>query len=319
MEKGEPGIDTLSNELAAMNIQQLVKDSKKAKNRLKDFKKDKNFENLKALFHQPVVGNILTLHDHVTDLPTKNMERNKNLQGKEARMYALLNKGEDKDFKNDEGESKKSFLEWLRECDESDDDDWETLKDLKIKAVNLGINLSRLALDLKFLTTVDGDLYTKGLVLASALNWVFDEDENSVVVQTIYELLTTENVEIMAPETKESKQAMIAEKWAKSIDESLIEDATDKPILLFLSEVFRFECFWMHRGLPSSKKSLKYAIPSLVAEFHECEEAFKVVENEVKDLIKQYSDMYEQDLNMKKKSDEYKALESEIKEFWSRI
>lgn len=38
----------------------------------------------------------------------------------EGRMHALLSEGEDIDFKNAEGDDKKSLLELLKECYESD-------------------------------------------------------------------------------------------------------------------------------------------------------------------------------------------------------
>ncbi|EEF31127.1 conserved hypothetical protein [Ricinus communis] len=338
-----------------MNIQLQVEDSKKRNKEEEDLVKDfngpftdkgtkrlkqqegGNFENLKALLDTPVT-NIKRLHEKINRFSL----RDKRFKGLEAKMLALLHEDEDKDFKNDEGERKRSFLDLLKECDESDAGS-KALRELKIKAVNLGINLSRLVVDLMFLDSVpvDYDMLVKFQVLATSLTWIF-EGENSVVLRRIFDLIVTANGELR--KMKESKKAqmsmavMIEEEWfiksrykeelmieeagsqrMNQEQEGLIEDHADKPILLLLKGILCLECFWMHRGLPNSKISLKNAIPLLEAEILKCEEALKLIKDKVKDLIKIYASWFGEEVLNMKQSDEYRAMDSKIYELWSRI
>ncbi|EEF42702.1 conserved hypothetical protein [Ricinus communis] len=130
------------------------------------------------------------------------------IQGLEAKMRALLQEVVNNDFKKDERETKKSFLEWLKDCVESDDD-WETLKELKTRAVNHGIKLSHLLVDVIFLMSQNVKSLAKFEVLIASLEWEF-QGENSVVICRIVDVLDTAD-----RVTRKKKEAQYA--WLKSI------------------------------------------------------------------------------------------------------
>ena len=166
----------------------------------------------------------------------------------------------------------------------------------------------------------DGNkLMGKFKVIATSLKWLYLSGENnSVVIQRIVAMLNKADTE-MRKKMESMKTlapfkvlgAVIIESWFEIKDQELVEDDTDVYVIELLKNILRLECFWVHRGLPDSKMSVKDAFPSLLADQKEFEEALETVELGIKYLTGP-------NVNMKE-TNEYKAMDSKINELWNRI
>ncbi|EEF38077.1 conserved hypothetical protein [Ricinus communis] len=254
-------------------------------------KEQVNFEKLKALLDAPVNCSIRQLHDKINRFSS---EESMAIQGPEFKIQALLHDGDQdyKDFKNaDQGESKKiSFLDCLKEFDESDDVGYETLKALKTRAVNHGKDIFYMIIVLMFLKSKTDGLMAKFQVFGDALKWVF-QGENTVVVKRLLHLLQIADPIMSHKKEDESKKQkavlILGEEEAEglfggTIDQELEHDFTDNPILELLKVIFRLELFWTG---DSKMPSVEEAIPKLEADMEKCEEASGRIELELKALL----------------------------------
>ncbi|EEF29176.1 conserved hypothetical protein [Ricinus communis] len=288
--------------------------------------KDENFVKLKALFDL-TVGNIKRAHRKISRFKSA---ESKKIHGLEPKIHALVAEG-DRDYTDydnaDQGEIKKiSFLDCLKEFDESDAAiGYETLKSLKTRAINHGINLSCLVINMMFLKLETEGLREKFQILGDSLKWA-SQGEKTVVIRRFLDLLDTADAIMSHWKNNESLERkavlMLEEEEAAGFEGNIDLELGEETDIFFglLKEIFRLELFWIHPGLPDSiKTKLKdYAFPLLVADMEQCEEALKWLELDVK-LSEPCTFNFREDHQTFMETDDYKSMESKINELWNRI
>uniref|UniRef100_A0A7N2LQY6 Uncharacterized protein n=1 Tax=Quercus lobata TaxID=97700 RepID=A0A7N2LQY6_QUELO len=107
----------------------------------------------------------------------------------EQKMQTLMRECKER-FKNDRDDGKKSLMEYIEECDiEVSDKEFRVLSVIKAHAFKVGINLSRLLVDLVFMMSGKEEFEAKIERFNSALEWICTEDANSIVIKNIVILL----------------------------------------------------------------------------------------------------------------------------------
>ncbi|KAK4589572.1 hypothetical protein RGQ29_020225 [Quercus rubra] len=179
----------------------------------------------------------------------------------EQKMQTLMRECKER-FKNDRDDGKKSLMEYIEECDiEVSDKEFRVLSVIKSHAFKVGINLSRLLVDLVFMMSGKEEFEAKIERFNSALEWICTEDANSIVVKNIVILLDLAKTNV----PKKGKWAGLEQ---TEIDESVqkessnirsqIDDLFDqllKKVLHLLLDQFlelalHLECIMSHPHLP---------------------------------------------------------------------
>ncbi|EEF31647.1 conserved hypothetical protein [Ricinus communis] len=220
-----------------------------------------NSKNLGAFLDEPVKINF----QEFTEKTARLVGQDNGIEGLEAKIHALFCQDEDQDFKNDESESKRCFLEWLKEFDGSDADK-ATLERLKNRAIVEGNNLSRHLVDTVFLMSHHkyDEMLERIRVLETSLEWVL-EGERSVVIHRVLEILRAPDIRLRNKNPFEMADC-------PGVGQGVIKmEDLDDIIFRLLKEIFRLELFWVHQRFPDSKDSFMGAIPSLVDDIDECE------------------------------------------------
>ena len=177
----------------------------------------------------------------------------------EQKMQTLMRECKER-FKNDRDDGKKSLMEYIEECDiEVSDKEFRVLSVIKSHAFKVGINLSRLLVDLVFMMSGNEEFEAKIERLKSTLKLVSTEDENSMVINKIGTLLEqAKRTEPMKGKWAGLEQTGLDESSNKrSRAEDLFDQFLNKVLHLlldqFLELALHLECNMSHPHHPKTQ------------------------------------------------------------------
>ena len=179
----------------------------------------------------------------------------------EQKMQTLMRECKER-FKNDRDDGKKSLMEYIEECDiEVSDKEFRVLSVIKSHAFKVGINLSRLLVDLVFMMSGKEEFEAKIERFNSALEWICTEDANSIVVKNIVILLDLAKTNVPMKgkwaglEQTEIDESVQKESSNKRSQIDVLFDQLLKKVLHLLLDQFlelalHLECIMSHPHLP---------------------------------------------------------------------
>ena len=229
-------------------------------------------------------------------------------------------------LKKERDSGKKSLMEYIKKCNESDKEPG-VMNALKVQAVKVGIELSRLIIDFVFMMLEQEQWAEKIGLFKSSLKGCCIEDENSMVIKKILNLLEMAKIDepikgkwagIEQTDLDECNQKESLNR--KSHIDDLYDEFLDQALGLFSHQfielVLNLESFMSHPLLPKSEDLMNVVLTEFKCRLKQSEEKLKGIGEDVNKLKAMLSSKV--DRKDEKMTEARIFVESMIAELWNQ-
>ena len=240
----------------------------------------------------------------------------------EQKMRSKFEEG----LKKERDSGKKSLMEYIKKCNESDKEPG-VMNALKVQAVKVGIELSRLIIDFVFMMLGQEQWAEKIRLFKSSLKGCCIEDENSMVIKKILNLLEMAKIDepikgkwagIEQTELDECNQKESLNR--KSHIDDLYDEFLDQALGLlshqFIELVLNLESFMSHPLLPKSEDLMNVVLTEFKCRLKQSEEKLKGIGEDINELKAMLSSKV--DRKDEKMTEARIFVESMIAELWNQ-
>ncbi|KAL4627779.1 hypothetical protein ACB092_05G190400 [Castanea dentata] len=229
-------------------------------------------------------------------------------------------------LKKERDSGKKSLMEYTEECNESDKE-LGVMNALNVQAVKVGIELSRLIVDFVFMMLGQEQWAEKIGIFKSSLKGCCIEDENSMVIKKILNLLDMAKIDepikgkwagMEQTELDESNQKESLNR--KSHIDDLFDEFLDQALGLlgrqFIELALNLESFMSHPLLPKSEDLMNVVLTEFKCCLEQSEEKLKGIWEDINKLKAMFSSKV--DRKDEKMTEAQIFVESMIAELWNQ-
>ena len=240
----------------------------------------------------------------------------------EQKMRSKFEEG----LKKERDSGKKSLMEYIKKCNESDKEPG-VMNALKVQAVKVGIELSRLIIDFVFMMLGQEQWAEKIRLSKSSLKGCCIEDENSMVIKKILNLLEMAKIDepikgkwagIEQTELDECNQKESLNR--KGHIDDLFDEFLDQALGLlsrqFIELALNLESFMSHPLLPKSEDLMNVVLTEFKCRLKQSEEKLKGIGEDINELKAMLSSKV--DRKDEKMTEARIFVESMIAELWNQ-